>query len=159
MRADRIRRAENERLVEDLQDKLEEARAEISQRRKDEKDMKGKERALLIQISGVSTCAAFTASSLADLGSSRQTLPDSPKAWKRPRRITPTCRRCIPLKSVSKPSRGLLSMLTRPDEAQRLRGILRDRDTEIQGLEENAQGHAADEAKVCDGRPAVYDAV
>jgi len=44
---------ENERLVEDLQDKLEEARSEITQRRKDEKDMKGKERAQMIQIAGV----------------------------------------------------------------------------------------------------------
>ena len=48
------RRAENERLVEDLQDKLEEARAEIAQRRKDEKEWKGKERTQMIQISGVS---------------------------------------------------------------------------------------------------------
>jgi phage terminase Nu1 subunit (DNA packaging protein) len=45
--------AENERLVEDLQEKLEEARAEITQRRKDEKEMKSKERTLLIQIAGV----------------------------------------------------------------------------------------------------------
>jgi hypothetical protein len=43
-------------LVEDLQDKLEEARAEIAQRRKDEKELKGKDRAQIIQISGVS-CA------------------------------------------------------------------------------------------------------
>jgi hypothetical protein len=48
------RRAENERLVEDLQDKLEEARAEIARRRKDEKEWKGKERTQMIQISGVS---------------------------------------------------------------------------------------------------------
>ncbi|CAD6590003.1 MAG: hypothetical protein TREMPRED_005592 [Tremellales sp. Tagirdzhanova-0007] len=43
---------ENERLVEDLQDRLEEARAEVLQRRKDEKEMKGKEKAQLIQITG-----------------------------------------------------------------------------------------------------------
>lgn len=49
-----MRSADNERLVEELQDKLEEARAEIAQRRKDEKEWKGKERAQMIQISGVS---------------------------------------------------------------------------------------------------------
>jgi hypothetical protein len=47
-------RAENERLVEDLQEKLEEARAEIAQKRKDEKELKSKDRAQLIQIAGVS---------------------------------------------------------------------------------------------------------
>jgi hypothetical protein len=47
-------RSENERLVEDLQDKLEEARSEITQRRKEEKEWKGKERLLMIQISAVS---------------------------------------------------------------------------------------------------------
>ena len=40
--------------MEDLQDRLEEARAEVLQRRKDEKEMKGKEKALIIQITGVS---------------------------------------------------------------------------------------------------------
>ncbi|ORY24001.1 hypothetical protein BCR39DRAFT_548111 [Naematelia encephala] len=44
--------AEHERLVEDLQEKLEEARSEITQRRKDEKELKGKDRAQLIQIAG-----------------------------------------------------------------------------------------------------------
>lgn len=53
---DPLRSSENERLVEDLQDKLEEARSEVTQRRKDEKDMKGKERAQIIQIAGVSDC-------------------------------------------------------------------------------------------------------
>ena len=38
--ADAVYSAENERLVEDLQDKLEEARSELSQRRKDEKELK-----------------------------------------------------------------------------------------------------------------------
>ncbi|WVF69679.1 hypothetical protein IAT40_004458 [Kwoniella sp. CBS 6097] len=47
-----VQGAENERLYEDLQVRLEEAQAEIAQRRKDEKDLKGKERAQLIQISG-----------------------------------------------------------------------------------------------------------
>jgi len=57
--ADAVYSAENERLVEDLQDKLEEARSELSQRRKDEKEMKGKERAQAIQISGVSGNVRF----------------------------------------------------------------------------------------------------
>ncbi|WRT64675.1 uncharacterized protein IL334_001609 [Kwoniella shivajii] len=47
-----IQGAENERLYEDLQARLEEAQSEIAQRRKDEKDLKGKDRAQLIQISG-----------------------------------------------------------------------------------------------------------
>ncbi|WVW78339.1 hypothetical protein I302_100293 [Kwoniella bestiolae CBS 10118] len=47
-----IQGAENERMYEDLQARLEEAQSEITQRRKDEKDMKGKDRAQLIQISG-----------------------------------------------------------------------------------------------------------
>nr|XP_019005016.1 uncharacterized protein I203_01860 [Kwoniella mangroviensis CBS 8507]OCF68477.1 hypothetical protein I203_01860 [Kwoniella mangroviensis CBS 8507] len=47
-----VQGAENERLYEDLQARLEEAQSEIAQRRKDEKDMKGKDRAQLIQISG-----------------------------------------------------------------------------------------------------------
>ncbi|OCF33867.1 hypothetical protein I316_04579 [Kwoniella heveanensis BCC8398] len=47
-----IQGAENERMYEDLQIRLEEAQAEIAQRRKDEKDLKGKERTQLIQISG-----------------------------------------------------------------------------------------------------------
>ncbi|KAL7419332.1 hypothetical protein Q5752_006170 [Cryptotrichosporon argae] len=45
--------SENERLVEDLQERLEEARAELAQRKKDEKDLKNKDRAQLIQISGL----------------------------------------------------------------------------------------------------------
>jgi hypothetical protein len=52
--------AENERLVEDLQDKLEEARSEIAHRKKEDKEMKGKERAQLIQISGVSSTFAIS---------------------------------------------------------------------------------------------------
>lgn len=47
-------RSENERLVEDLQEKLEETRGEIAQKRKDEKELKSKDRAQLIQIAGVS---------------------------------------------------------------------------------------------------------
>nr|ODN93679.1 hypothetical protein L204_04863 [Cryptococcus depauperatus CBS 7855] len=47
-----VQGAENERMVEDLQARLEEAHSEIAQRRKDEKDMRGKDRAQLIQISG-----------------------------------------------------------------------------------------------------------
>ncbi|WWD07540.1 hypothetical protein V865_005641 [Kwoniella europaea PYCC6329] len=47
-----VQGAENERLYEDLQARLDEAQSEIAQRRKDEKDMKGKDRAQLIQISG-----------------------------------------------------------------------------------------------------------
>ncbi len=46
--------AENDRLVQDLQDRLEEAQAEIAQRRKDDKDMKGKDRNQQIAIAGVS---------------------------------------------------------------------------------------------------------
>lgn len=52
-------RAENERIVEDLQEKLEEARAEIAQKRKDEKELKSKDRAQLIQIAGVSAKGAL----------------------------------------------------------------------------------------------------
>jgi predicted RNase H-like nuclease (RuvC/YqgF family) len=51
-------RSENERLVEDLQEKLEETRAEIAQKRKDEKELKSKDRAQLIQIAGVSPFVA-----------------------------------------------------------------------------------------------------
>ena len=40
--------------MEDLQEKLEETRAEIAQKRKDEKELKSKDRAQLIQIAGVS---------------------------------------------------------------------------------------------------------
>lgn len=40
-------------MVEDLQERLEEARAEIALKRKDEKDYKSKDRAQLIQIAGV----------------------------------------------------------------------------------------------------------
>lgn len=39
--------------MEDLQTRLEETQSEIAQRRKDEKEMRGKDRAQLIQISGV----------------------------------------------------------------------------------------------------------
>lgn len=56
----RVARSENERLVEELQDKLDEARSEVTQRRKDEKEMKGQERALLIQIACVSDPKAFS---------------------------------------------------------------------------------------------------
>ncbi|KAI9636287.1 uncharacterized protein MKK02DRAFT_44991 [Dioszegia hungarica] len=59
--------SENERLVEDLQDKLEEARSEITQRRKEEKEWKGKERLLMIQIS------AFEA----DISSLQRTVENS----------------------------------------------------------------------------------
>lgn len=41
-------------MVQDLQDKLEEAQIEIAQRRKEDKDMKTKDRAQLMAIAGVS---------------------------------------------------------------------------------------------------------
>ncbi|KAK8847502.1 hypothetical protein IAR55_005360 [Kwoniella newhampshirensis] len=43
---------ENERLIEDLQERLEEAQSELAQRRREEKELKGRERAHLVQISG-----------------------------------------------------------------------------------------------------------
>ncbi|WVQ83168.1 hypothetical protein IAT38_005306 [Cryptococcus sp. DSM 104549] len=48
-----IQGAENERMYEDLQVRLEEAQAEIAQRRKDEKELKAKDRTHVIQISGM----------------------------------------------------------------------------------------------------------
>jgi len=85
--ADAVYSAENERLVEDLQDKLEEARSELSQRRKEEKEMKGKERAQAIQISGVSGNVRFQQAGLTTC-SSKQTSKACNEAWKTRRRIT-----------------------------------------------------------------------
>jgi hypothetical protein len=50
---------------------------------------------------------------------------------------------------------GGIIQLTRPDEAQRLRDLLRDRDAEIKGLEQVAHAHEADEEKV--GYSSNYD--
>ncbi|WWD21593.1 hypothetical protein CI109_106079 [Kwoniella shandongensis] len=47
-----VQGAENERLIVDLQVRLDEVQSEIAQRRKEEKELKGKDRAQLIQISG-----------------------------------------------------------------------------------------------------------
>ncbi|WWC59592.1 uncharacterized protein I303_102149 [Kwoniella dejecticola CBS 10117] len=110
-----VQGAENERLYEDLQVRLEEAQAEIAQRRKDEKDMKGKDRAQVIQISGFE----------ADIISLQRSLENA--------------------KSNHANMQKMYN--SQCDEAQRLRDMLRDRDEEIRSLEENVQGHAADEEK------------
>jgi hypothetical protein len=89
-------RSENERLVEDLQEKLEETRAEIAQKRKDEKELKSKDRAQLIQIAGVSPLVtSITDDSLKRISWVCRGL------WSRPRRITPTCKTCITASVVS----------------------------------------------------------
>lgn len=82
-------RSENERLVEDLQEKLEETRAEIAQRRKDEKDLKSKDRAQLIQISGVSPYSWIPADN-----SLKEISKACSEVWRMRKRITPTCRAC-----------------------------------------------------------------
>jgi len=89
-------RSENERLVEDLQEKLEEAKAEIAQKRKDEKELKSKDRAQLIQIAGVSLyVTSITDESLKRISSVCSGL------WSKPRRITPVCKTCIMASVVS----------------------------------------------------------
>jgi len=89
-------RSENERLVEDLQEKLEEAKAEIAQKRKDEKELKSKDRAQLIQIAGVSLyVTSITDDSLKRISSVYRGL------WSKPRRIMPTCKTCTMASVVS----------------------------------------------------------
>ncbi|RXK40938.1 hypothetical protein M231_01786 [Tremella mesenterica] len=107
--------SENERLVEDLQNKLEDARMEISQKRKDENDLRGKERANNIQIAGLE----------ADILSLQRSLENS------------------------KTNHANMQKMynTQCDEAERLRMMLRARDTEIKEFEEAAEAHQADEDK------------
>jgi hypothetical protein len=89
-------RSENERLVEDLHEKLEETRAEIAQKRKDEKELKSKDRAQLIQIAGVSPLVtSITDDSLKRISSVCRGL------WSKPRRTTPICKTCITASVVS----------------------------------------------------------
>jgi hypothetical protein len=89
-------RSENERLVEDLQEKLEETRAEIAQKRKDEKELKKKDRAQLIQIAGVSPLVtSITDDSLKRISSVCRGL------WSKPRRTTPICKTCTMANVVS----------------------------------------------------------
>jgi len=89
-------RSENERLVEDLQEKLEEAKAELAQKRKDEKELKSKDRSQLIQIAGVSSSVKNVADdSLKRISSVCRGL------WSKPRRITPICKTCIMASVVS----------------------------------------------------------
>jgi hypothetical protein len=89
-------RSENERLVEDLQEKLEETRAEIAQKRKDEKELKSKDRAQLIQIAGVSPLVtSITDESLKRISSVCRGL------WSKPRRTTPICKTCTMASVVS----------------------------------------------------------
>ncbi|WVQ75920.1 hypothetical protein IAR50_005555 [Cryptococcus sp. DSM 104548] len=111
-----VQGAENERMVEDLQARLEEAQGEIAQRRKDEKDMRGKDRAQLIQISGFE----------ADILSLQRSLENA------------------------KVNHANMQKMynSQCDEAQRLRDMLRDRDAEIQELEEVTHTQAADEEKL-----------
>lgn len=82
---------ENERLVEDLQDRLEEAKAEIALKRKDEKDLKSKDRAQTIQIAGVSYDSYTSGSEiLLDTSSSKPTSRVFRGVWKLPRPTIPT---------------------------------------------------------------------
>ena len=53
LEAELIHRADNDGLLQDLHEKLEDARREIAQKRKEEKDLKGKDRAQMMQIAGV----------------------------------------------------------------------------------------------------------
>jgi hypothetical protein len=76
-------------LVEDLQEKLEETRAEIAQKRKDEKDLKSKDRAQLIQIAGVSHLPLSETDN-----SSKPIFSVFSGLLSRQRRITPTCKTC-----------------------------------------------------------------
>jgi hypothetical protein len=131
--------SENERLVEDLQEKLEETRAEIAQRRKDEKELKSKDRAQLIQISGVS----LETSRCADV-SSRGIYKASNEAWRMRKRITPTCRACTMDSVVRQTGRMMLTT----DETQRLRDLLKERDEEIERLEDASVAHEGEESKV-----------
>jgi len=89
-------RSENERLVEDLQEKLEETRAEIAQKRKEEKELKSKDRAQLIQIAGVSP---FVTTITDD--SSKRIFPACRGLWSKPRRIMPICKTCTMASVVS----------------------------------------------------------
>jgi len=89
-------RSENERLVEDLQEKLEEAKAEIAQKRKDEKELKSKDRAQLIQIAGVSSSVKNVADD-----SLKRIFSVCRGLWSKPRRTTPTCKTCIMASVVS----------------------------------------------------------
>lgn len=91
-------RSENERLVEDLQERLEETRAEIAQKRKDEKELKSKDRAQLIQIAGV--IALLCVQNVADLSSKPISSACSERS-SRPRRITPICKTCTTASVVS----------------------------------------------------------
>ena len=142
---------ENERLVEDLQDRLEEARAEVLQRRKDEKEMKGKEKAQLIQITGVSFGVLWR--TLLTESSSKRTFRASKRVSKILRPIMRACRRCTTHNAVSFWSTANPSIRQSADrstdEAQRLRDLLRDRDAVVKELEIGIQAHEADEKKVC----------
>jgi len=104
-------RSENERLVEDLQEKLEETRAEIAQKRKDEKELKSKDRAQLIQIAGVSYFGLIVTDD-----SSKQTSRVCSELWSKPRRTTPTCKPCTMASVVSRDGIGSADHQRRPSD-------------------------------------------
>lgn len=76
-------------MVEDLQERLEEAKSEIAMKRKDEKDLKSKDRAQMIQISGVCPSVGGR-QSVADRYSLKRIYQACSGAWRRPKLITPT---------------------------------------------------------------------
>lgn len=88
--------------MEDLQTRLEETQSEIAQRRKDEKEMRGKDRAQLIQISGVGYILLNTRMVADDdLFSLRRIYLVYREAWRTRGPTMRTCRRCITLNVVS----------------------------------------------------------
>lgn len=112
--------------------------------------MRGKDRAQLIQISGV-TYISLGSRIIADdkLYSLRRTYLVYREAWRMRESTMLICRRCITLNAVSPDLiSGSLNIYTLADEAQRLRDMLRDRDREIRELEEAVNAHSTDEEKL-----------
>ena len=138
-------------MVEDLQERLDEAKAEIASKRKDEKDLKSKDRAQTIQIAGVSDFGARRALLMlfAPVRSRYLEFAEKPRGRKGEscqyeQDVQLAVWYVTSLSLQSTPSRGA----DRLDEAQRLRDLLRDRDEEIERLEDASIMHEGEENKV-----------
>lgn len=102
-------RADNDRLVIDLERQLEEARHELAQKRKDDKELRGHELKQNIQISGVSDNQ--NGPGTATYTSSKRIWRMSKEAWSSPRNTGRICKRCTTLNVVSRRGFNCYAML------------------------------------------------
>lgn len=140
-------------MVEDLQERLDEAKAEIAAKRKDEKDLKSKDRAQTIQIAGVSGIV-LQPEHLGRLSVDRIVRGGYFESTEKSRSCKGESRQHeqdvqFTMRYVAWSGHYSIPFADSIDEAQRLRDLLRDRDEEIERLEDASIMHEGEESKVC----------